>query len=237
MAKIILEDLCLDYPIYHAGSVSLRRKFLQAATGGRIAKDASDVVVVRALSDINLKIQAGDRLGIMGHNGAGKTTLLRCLSGIYAPTSGKIRREGSLAAFIEVGAGLEPELSGYQNIRRLLLLRGVNKKREMAKRVTSVAAFSELNDFLKLPVRTYSAGMLMRLIFSAATAQVPEIMIMDEFFSVGDAHFREKADKRLKDSIKQAAILVFASHDTEQLKHLCNRFVRLQNGQLEEVRL
>jgi ABC-type polysaccharide/polyol phosphate transport system ATPase subunit len=237
MAKIILSNVCLDYPVFNAGSISLRQRILHAATGGRLAKNETKAVIVRALSGINLDINAGDRVGVLGHNGAGKTTLLRCLSGVFAPTTGTITREGTVAAFIEVAAGLEPELSGYDNIRRLLLLRGIYRSDEMSRLVKSVEAFSELGDFLKLPVRTYSSGMQMRLIFSAATAVVPDIMIMDEFFSVGDEDFREKADRRLKENIDQASILVFASHSVELLKAMCNRFVELQNGQLREISL
>jgi ABC-type polysaccharide/polyol phosphate transport system ATPase subunit len=237
MAKIVLEDVCLDYPIFNSGSISLRQKMLHTATGGRLAKAQTKAVIVRALSHVSLHVKEGDRLGVIGHNGAGKTTLLRCLSGVYEPTEGKITREGSVASFIEVSAGLEPELSGYDNIRRLLLLRGAYKSNEIAFLTQSVEDFSGLGDFLKLPVRTYSSGMQMRLIFSAATAVVPEIMIMDEFFSVGDEDFREKADKRLKENIAQASILVFASHSQELLKSMCNRFVELKNGQLKEVTL
>ncbi len=237
MAKIILDNVSLDYPIYNPRSLSLRHKLLKVATGGRITRGVDNVSVVRALSEINLEINAGDRIGIIGHNGAGKTTLLRCLAGVYSPNIGKITRQGSFASFIEVGAGIEPELSGNDNIRRLLLQRGITIDNNMPALKKSIGAFSELGDFLKLPVRTYSSGMLMRLIFSVAMAETPEIMIMDEFFSVGDESFKEKANARLKDSIEKASILVFASHDIDLLKSMCNRFVRMTSGTLEEIEL
>jgi ABC-type polysaccharide/polyol phosphate transport system ATPase subunit len=237
MVKISLEDVSLDYPIYNARSFSLRHKILKAATGGRILGDTGNIKVVRALSNINLEINKGDRVGITGHNGAGKTTLLRCISGIYQPTNGELHCEGTLGSYLEIGAGLEPELSGYDNIRRLLLLRGIYDKHRFKKLVGSIINFSELNDFIRLPVRTYSSGMLMRLIFSTITAETPDIMVMDEFFSSGDAQFQEKATERLKSNIDQASILLFASHDTGLLKKMCNRFVRLINGSLEEIEL
>lgn len=235
MAKIILDNVSLEYPVYNSGNFSLRHKIVNAATGGRILKGHSNITLVRALSGVNLSINPGDRVGIVGHNGAGKTTLLRCISGIYQPTGGSIHCTGSLGAYLEIGAGLDPELNGFENIRRLLILRGIYKKQAADRYFEDIIEFSELSDFIHLPVRTYSSGMLMRLIFSAVTAVTPEIMVMDEFFGTGDASFQEKATKRLENNIDQASILVFASHNTELLKKLCNRFCRLTNGTLEEV--
>lgn len=235
MAKIILDSVSLEYPVYNSGSFSLRHKIVNAATGGRILRGTSNITLVRALSGINLIINPGDRVGIVGHNGAGKTTLLRCISGIYQPTGGNIHCTGSLGAYLDIGAGLDPELNGFDNIKRLLILRGIYQKQTSDKYIEEIVEFSELSDFIHLPVRTYSSGMQMRLIFSAVTAVTPEIMVMDEFFGTGDASFQEKASKRLEDNIDQASILVFASHDTGLLKKLCNRICRLTNGVLEEI--
>lgn len=234
-AKIILDNVSLEYPVYNSGSFSLRHKIVNAATGGRILKGTSNTTFVRALSGVNLNINPGDRVGIVGHNGAGKSTLLRCISGIYQPTGGSIHCTGSLGAYLEVGAGLDPELNGLDNIKRLLVLRGVYQKQTANKYIEDVVEFSELSDFINLPVRTYSSGMQMRLIFSTVTAVTPEIMVMDEFFGTGDVSFQEKATERLENNIDQASILVFASHDTGLLKKLCNRFCRLTNGTLEEI--
>ena len=234
-AKIYLKNVSLDYPVYNSGSFSLRHKIVNVATGGRILKSTKSIKIVRALSNVNLKIDTGDRIGILGHNGSGKTTLLRCISGIYKPTTGSVERSGSLGSYLEITAGLDLELTGYDNIQRLLMLRGVYQK-EIVKRYTEeVIKFSDLNDFIYLPVKTYSSGMQMRLIFSVVTVDKPEIMVMDEFFGTGDTSFREKAAKRLEERIEQASILVFASHDTNLLKRLCNRFCRLTNGILEEI--
>lgn len=235
LARICLDNVSLDYPVYNASNFSLRRKIVSAATGGRILKNTGKVTLVRALSDINIDIKHGDRIGILGHNGSGKTTLLRCIAGIYQPTSGKLHRRGRLGAYLEIGAGLEPELTGYDNIRRLLILRGIYQKKNVEKHIADIIEFSELNDFIHLPVRTYSSGMQMRLIFSTITADTPEIMVIDEFFGTGDAEFQEKASKRLNEKIDQASILVFASHDAGLLKSLCNRLFRLKNGVIKEI--
>lgn len=234
MAFINLQNVSLEYPVYNTHGTSLRHKFINFSTGGYIAKDAKKSTIVRALTDINLELHTGDRLGIMGHNGAGKTTLLRCIAGIYAPTFGKIVRKGTIASLIEIGAGLEPELSGFDNIRRLLYLRGF-KPTDVSNLTESVVEFTELNDFLSLPVRTYSSGMMMRLMFAVATVSNTDILVLDEFFSAGDSSFKEKADKRLTQNIQNASILVFASHSEALLKKMCNRFVRLEHGKLEEV--
>ncbi len=236
MPHIHINNVSLEYPIYNANSGSLRRKLVNLSTGGLIATDVKDKTVVKALSNIDLKINAGDRLGLLGHNGSGKTTLLRCISGIYLPTSGHIDCEGSIAPLLEIGAGIEPELSGRANIRRMLLLYGTNTKK-ITGMTEEIEAFSELGDFLSLPVRTYSSGMMMRLMFAVATAATSDILVMDEFFSVGDAAFRQKAEDHIVNRIENASILVFASHSEALLKKLCNRFARLNHGQLEEITL
>ena len=141
-------------------------------TGGKIKKSDNNVTVIRALSNINLEITAGQRVGIVGHNGSGKTTLLRCLSGIYVPTSGQVIREGTLSSFLEVASGLEPELSGLCKIYvECLMLRGVYNEDKLQCLLAEVEEFSELGNFLKLPVRTYSSGMMMRLIFSTVNCR------------------------------------------------------------------
>lgn len=234
-ARIVLDNVSLDYPVYNSNSFSLRHKLVNAATGGRILKGARNITLVRALSGINMNINLGDRVGIVGNNGAGKTTLLRCIAGIYQPTSGSVLRTGSLSAYLEIGAGLDPDLNGFDNIRRLLILRGVYQKQAADKYIDEIVEFSELGNFISLPVRTYSSGMQMRLIFSTVTAVTHEVLVMDEFFGTGDASFQEKATERLKTNIDEASILVFASHDTGLLKQTCNRFCRLTNGKLEEV--
>lgn len=232
MACIKLENVSLEYPLYNTESTSIKHHLLRMATGGRIAVNSQKNTVVRALSNINLDIKSGDRIGIVGHNGAGKSTLLRCITGIYQPTSGTIKRQGSIAPLIEIGAGMEPELTGYDNIKRLLRLQNITDK-ESQSLIQSIVEFSELQDFLSLPIRTYSSGMLMRLMFSVSTVSTPDILVMDEFFSVGDENFRNRAELRLTEHINNSSILIFASHNIELLKKFCNSFVRLECGAID----
>ena len=236
MVHIKLENVSLEYPVYNVNSSSLRRKLVNISTGGLIDTGTNDKTVVKALSNINLDIKAGDRLGLLGHNGAGKSTLLRCLAGIYIPTSGHIEREGSIAPLLEVGAGIEPELSGRANIKRMLLLCGADLNK-IAEQTERIEAFADLGEFLSLPVRTYSSGMMMRLMFAVATAASTDILVMDEFFSVGDESFKQKAENHLIGKIENTSILVFASHNKALLKKICNRFAHMSHGQLEETKL
>lgn len=229
MACIKLENVSLEYPLYNTESTSIKHHLLRMATGGRIAVNSQKNTVVRALSNINLDIKSGDRIGIVGHNGAGKSTLLRCITGIYQPTSGTIKRQGSIAPLIEIGAGMEPELSGYDNIKRLLRLQNITDD-ESQSLTQSIAEFSELQDFLSLPIRTYSSGMLMRLMFSVSTVSTPDILVMDEFFSVGDTKFKNKAEELLKAKIEITSILIIASHDLTLLNSLCTKIFYLKNG-------
>lgn len=235
IAKISLQNITLDYPVYNAKNFSLRHQLVNAVTGGKIQKTAGEITYVRALSNINLDINHGDRIGILGHNGAGKTSLLRCISGIYQPTYGKLFRQGTLSSYIEIAAGLDPELTGYENIYRLLMFREIYRQQDIHSLAKEIIEFSELSDFIYLPVRTYSSGMLMRLVFSTVTSISPDIMVMDEFFSAGDVDFQIKAMQRLNKQIDQASILIFASHDINLIQNLCNRFYRLTHGVLEDI--
>ena len=233
MAFIECCDVSLAYPVYNNDSFSLRHTLLNLSTGGVVAKSAKEKTIIKALDHLNFKINEGDRVAVLGHNGAGKTTLLRCLAGIYKPTAGVIKKQGKVTPLIEIGAGVEPELSGFDNIKRLQFFYGITDSR--TSQVEEIAEFSELGDFLNLPVRTYSSGMMMRLMFAIATTIEPDILVMDEFFSVGDADFQKKAERHLIDKINQASILVFASHDHHLLTKFCNRFFVLNKGQLTEV--
>lgn len=236
MAYIKLENVSLEYPLYNTESTSIKHHLLRMATGGRIAVNSRKNTVVKALSNISLDIKSGDRVGIVGHNGAGKSTLLRCITGIYQPTSGTIERRGSVSSLIEIGAGMEPELSGYNNIKRLLRLQDISDENSQAL-TESIAEFSELQDFLLLPIRTYSSGMLMRLMFSISTVRTPDILVMDEFFCVGDESFREKAESRIVSHINKSSILVFASHNESLINKFCNTLLTLKHGKILNNRL
>jgi ABC-type polysaccharide/polyol phosphate transport system ATPase subunit len=236
MALIRLNKVTLEFPIYNAGQLSLRHKLVQIGTGGKIAQDHSKVVIVKALQDVSIEFRDGDSVGLVGHNGAGKSSLLRILSGIYQPLDGDIIVEGSVTMLLELGAGLDPELSGYENILRMGLLYGLTLNEAYAS-FADVEEFSELGQFLEMPVRTYSSGMMMRLMFAVATAKCPDILLVDEIINVGDESFKQKAKARLASMAKRASILVYASHDEDFLKQHCNRFLRLHQGSVTEVTL
>lgn len=234
MSELTFSQVTLRYPIYNSRGMSLRNQLVRIATGGTIEREAGHMTVVTALRDVSFRLNRGDAVGLIGHNGAGKSTLLRTMAGIYAPESGEVIRRGRVATVFEIGAGLEPELSGYENIINLGMMMGLGL--EQARALTpDIEAFTELGEFLRLPVRTYSSGMTMRLMFAVATSNVPEILLIDEMFSAGDANFQEKSSERIQRLISEAHIFVFASHDHDLLKKYCNRLFRLEHGTLTEV--
>jgi ABC-type polysaccharide/polyol phosphate transport system ATPase subunit len=235
MAKIKFDNVSLRYPIYGSHGMSLRSHLMRVATGGNIEKD-SRTTVVTALREVSFTLKDGDAVGLIGHNGAGKSTMLRTMAGIYPPSSGKVIRQGKTATVFEIGAGLDYELSGYDNIIHLGMMMGLSYSE--AKALTpDIEEFTELGDFLQLPIRTYSSGMTMRLMFAVATAVTPEILLLDEMFSTGDAGFKEKSQARIQKIIDAAKIFVFASHDMSLIKSYCNRVFQLEHGHLKEVSL
>jgi lipopolysaccharide transport system ATP-binding protein len=227
---IEVENVSVLFPLYHGSSRSLK-KMVVAAASGRLAKDQQQRVVVRALSDINLRLESGDRLGLVGSNGAGKTTLLRVLAGIYEPVLGRLRVKGSLNALLDPNLGMNMELTGRENI----LLRGLYNglpRSALPRLEDDVADFAELSDFIDLPVRIYSAGMVVRLGFALATAIRPQILLMDEWFLAGDAVFLDKARHRLEEMVRGADILVLSSHQTEIIRSWCGRVLWLDQGKV-----
>lgn len=234
MAFISLTNCSLDLPVYGAGNRSLKQMVMSAATGGRIASDSRKITVVNALVDIDLRIESGDRVGLVGHNGAGKTTLLRVLAGVYEPTHGKLQVEGNVTSLIDVTLGMDHEATGYDNI----LLRGLTlglPRKQIRQLTPDIEAFSGLGEYLSMPVRTYSSGMVLRLAFSIVTCVHPEILLMDEWLSVGDADFVSKAEGRLKQLVDKASILVIASHNAKIISDLCNVQVKMEHGRVVDV--
>ena len=229
MARISLDNVTVEYPIYNSRAMSLRNNLIAIGTGGRISREARGIVSVTALEGITLDLRDGDRVGLVGHNGSGKSTLLRTMAGIYQPARGTIRIEGRVSTVFGLGAGLEPELTGYENIVRMAMMLGASRAAAEAT-VPDVEAFSELGDFLKVPVRTYSDGMRTRLSFGVATAAHPDILLVDEVFGAGDAEFQEKAQRRMAEFVEKSSILVLASHNEALLAHFCDTFVRLDHG-------
>jgi ABC-type polysaccharide/polyol phosphate transport system ATPase subunit len=233
-ARLELHGVTVQYPVYDVRAKSLRSRLVSISTGGRIEPESSGVQIVTALHDVNLALADGDRVGLVGHNGAGKSTLLRTMAGVYRPVSGRVVRQGRIATVFELGAGMDPELSGYENIRRMGLLLGLDQA-EIDTRMSEIEAFTQLGPFLGLPVRTYSAGMTTRLMFAVATSPRPEILLVDEILGAGDAEFQEKAARRMEALIASVRIFVFASHDVASLRRYCSRFVRLEHGQIHEI--
>lgn len=231
MAKISVRNCTLDYPLYGVSSRSLKKMVINAATGGRIAANSREITVVRALSSLDLEALPGDRVGLWGHNGSGKTTLLRALAGIYAPSEGSIELTGSVASLIDPAMGFELDASGHENITLRGLLHGMSREQIESLR-SDIAEFSGLGDYLDLPVRVYSSGMQMRLAFSIVTAVSADIILMDEWLSVGDAEFSAKAEGRLRNLIDNAKIIVLASHNLDLIRSVCNRVITLEHGKI-----
>jgi ABC-2 type transport system ATP-binding protein len=233
MASIRMDRVSVSFPIYDGRSRSIKKRVLTAAGRGRIATGEANHLVVRALDGVSFNIEHGERVGLIGRNGAGKTTLLRVMAGIYEPPSGTIEVEGRVAPLFDIGMGMDPESSGYENI----LLRGLYlglRKAEIRAKVNEIADFTELGEFLEMPLRTYSAGMFARLAFAISTSIDPEILLLDEGIGAGDDVFLEKAKQRLDALINRARILVLASHSDELVRKLCNRAILMENGRVVE---
>ena len=230
MASIDFQHVCVDFPIYNASHRSFKKRLIQVATGGRLDADRG-CVVVRALENLTFSLKNGDRVGLLGHNGAGKSTLLRLLSGVYAPSSGTAAINGRIGSLIDVSLGIDQEGTGRENVYTRGALLGM-KKADVKLKMDDIMDFSDLGDFFDMPVRTYSSGMHMRLAFAVSTIMRPEILLMDEWLSVGDENFKHKAEMRLKNVVQTTNILVIASHSRELIMNTCNRVLWLEHGKI-----
>jgi len=228
MALIEVRDLTVDLPIYSTEARSLRRSVMKLSTGGRLMREEGRVVI-RAISGASFTLERGDRLGLVGHNGSGKSTLLRTLAGIYRPSSGTVRVDGTISAALDPMMGLELEASGLTNIIALARYRGASRKEAMAA-LPAIADLSELGPFLDLPVKSYSAGMVARLAFAVATSFEPEILLMDEWIAAADHAFIQKARAHLQSYFTQAKAVVLATHDFGIIQQLCNKVLVLEHG-------
>jgi ABC-type polysaccharide/polyol phosphate transport system ATPase subunit len=231
-ANITLQNVSVSFPIYQIGSRSLKKNLLHIGSRGRIARDAADRIIVEALRDVSLQFNVGDRVALIGPNGAGKTTLLRVMAGIYEPVAGSVNISGRISPMFDIGLGIDMELSGLDNIRMRGLILGMSDD-ELQERMADIVEFTELGDYLELPVRTYSSGMLTRLTFAVATCFKPEVLLMDEWISAGDASFMVKAEKRVEDFVAHASIMVLATHSEDTCREWCNKAVWMSGGQVQ----
>lgn len=229
MVSITLENVSVEFPIYNSDRRLLRQTFQAVAGMSRIRHHSSGQVSVKALHNIDLAIREGDRVGLIGLNGAGKTTLLRTLAGVYKPSSGTLRRSGRVAPLFDIGLGLDMEATGYENIYLKGLLLGMSRQ-EIRQKLDDIAEFTELGEYLGMPVRTYSSGMLLRLAFAVCTSVQPEIILMDEWIGVGDSHFLKKATARLRQFVNQSSILVLASHSDALIREVCSKCLLMNQG-------
>ena len=230
MAFIELVDASVEIPIFNSRGRSLKTTLIRRV-GGQVEADDSDTVTVKALRRLNLTLKPGDRLGLIGHNGAGKSTLLRVFAGSYEPSTGHAEITGTVSSLIDMEMGMDPELTGADNIIQRGVFLGMSLK-EARRAIPQIAEFSELGPYLHLPMRTYSSGMRMRLAFATSTTRHPDILLFDEMISFGDAGFAGRAKARLDAMMDNAKILVLASHDVGSLKAYCNRAVLLEAGAL-----
>jgi len=234
MAHISIENLTVEFAIFGANTRSLKNTILSSATGGRVMSGARDIVTVRAIDNISFEINDGDRIGLVGHNGSGKTTLLRVLAGIYKPNGGAITIEGQVGALLNSTAGMDPESTGIENIYLRGYMMGMSR-REIAAKLDDIAEFSELGDFLELPMRTYSAGMFARLAFAISTAAHNDILLIDEGIGAGDAAFQKKVQQRIESLFNRTPIIILASHSDALISEFCTRRVQMEHGVLKSA--
>jgi ABC-type polysaccharide/polyol phosphate transport system ATPase subunit len=232
MAHIVLDRASVELAVYNSRGRGLKNEILRRTVGGGLQNDRdSSIQVVKALSEVSFEARDGDRIGLIGGNGAGKTTLLRVLSRVYPPVLGRVSIEGRISSLIDLAMGMDTDATGYENIEMRSIMLGLDYKQAQAI-IPDVEEFSQLGEFLSLPIRTYSSGMMLRLAFAVSTAVHPDILILDEVIGVGDAAFAERAENRLHNMIQKASIMFLASHDNNSIRRFCNRTLWMKGGKL-----
>jgi len=227
MPRIEVDNASIAFTVRQDRQVSLKEYILK----GLFRSSLNPAVTIHALSGVNLSAREGDRVGIIGHNGAGKTTFLKMLAGIYPPTEGSCAVEGKICSLFDITLGFEQEATGWENIAYRSYLQGVSPA-TLRKKIDGIGEFSELGEFLTLPVRNYSAGMRMRLAFSIATAADPEVLLIDEVLAAGDMAFQAKARARMRELMSSARLMVLVSHDLSTIGEVCNRVIWLKRGKV-----
>jgi ABC-2 type transport system ATP-binding protein len=245
MLSLVGKDIHVEFPIYDTRARSLKYSLglgqiakginrlanRKLNVGGQIGMGETGRVVIKALDGVSFEIHEGDRIGLLGHNGSGKTTLLRTLAGIYEPIRGEIRTNGRVFPLFDLQLGMDQDATGVENIWMRGKMLGLSE-RDIVNALDDIAEFTELGDFLEMPTRTYSMGMMLRLAFAISTAITPEILVLDEMISAGDAAFFARADARLKNFLSRTGILVLASHSMPMLRQWCNKGMLLEHGKL-----
>jgi ABC-type polysaccharide/polyol phosphate transport system ATPase subunit len=232
MASIDLNNVSVEFPVYNVNARSFKKKFLRIATGGSVVGDDKNHVVVKALKDISFALKEGDRVGLIGHNGSGKSTLLRLLSRIYEPSSGDLHIDGNVSPLLNILHGIETEFTGKENIVIRGTILGLNRN-QIEEKIEEISEFSDLGDYLSMPIRTYSQGMFVRLAFAISTSIKPDILLIDEVFGAGDFNFMQKARQKMVSLLEQSSIVVMATHADILIKEFCNKCILLEGGTLK----
>jgi lipopolysaccharide transport system ATP-binding protein len=230
MVEIDLDRVSLDFKVRRFKHVTLKEFLVR----GLFKRATNPVIHVHALQDVSFRVGEGERVGIIGHIVAGKSTLLKMLAGIYPPSAGTRTVRGRISSLFDITLGFEADASGWENIYYRGYLQG-ETPRTIKSKVAEIADFTELGEFLDMPVRYYSAGMMIRLAFGIATACEPEILIVDEVLSAGDLSFQQKASQRIRAMMAQARLMVIVSHDLTSLQNLCTRIVWMDHGRVRQV--
>lgn len=228
MSDILISNITVEYPIYDADNRSFKKSLINTATGGKFT-ERGETPLVTALQNFSVHIKHGDRIGLTGHNGSGKSTLLRVIAGILKPSKGSVTVNGSVSTLFDIGLGMDDHLTGYENIMIRGLLLGMTKK-QIIEKTDEIAEFTELGNFLSVPIHTYSDGMRLRLAFSVSTAFQPDILLMDEGILAGDAEFIKRAESRLDEFVDNSSILILATHSRDLLDRFCHKEITLSKG-------
>jgi lipopolysaccharide transport system ATP-binding protein len=231
MTQIKLNNVGLEVPVYDISSRSLKKSLLSFAGNNRFSFNKSGNISVNVLTALNIEINQGDRLAVLGKNGAGKTSFLRLLNGVYPPTEGNMKLEGEISSLIDISLGIDENATGRENIYLRGALIGMTRK-EIVAEMDAIIEWADIANFIDMPLRTYSSGMQLRLAFSIATLIAPEILILDEWLSVGDADFAKKAEVRMHELVNKSHIFVIATHSEHVAHHFCNRAIWMENGKI-----
>ncbi|NOW06515.1 ABC transporter ATP-binding protein [Clostridium beijerinckii] len=225
---IKVENVCMTYKMSYDNIKSIK-EYLMTFMKGKLKYEK-----FHALNNVSFEIKKGEVVGIIGHNGAGKSTVLKVISGILKPTKGNVRINGNIVPMLELGSGFDHDLTGRENIFLNGAILGYSKE-FLLEKYDEIVEFSELGKFIDVPIRNYSSGMLMRLAFSVATVVNPEVLIVDEILSVGDANFQEKSKKRMLELMSGGTTVLFVSHSLQQIREMCSKVVWLDHGEVKMI--